>query len=643
MFVKDLFCELEDYAPTGSAKEYLKEKANVGPIDEDLKEDAMDGSENEAMKEYMEVLLWELENCAPSSSAGEDMKKDTMRGPVNEDMKGDAMDGSADKDINDYDMDSRVDEDMEDVAIDGPADEDKPDPQDVVMEVSSPDAISLEEKQQGGAETVSRTNITMEASLAGCGGEGKSHLQKAAIDESESVYSSKGNTLEEDHPPIIINGQQTEENILYRKETHESPLQHCNVNDQLYDSTADRNWSSVTYASDKNKENRDIDGIINQGDNIGDLFDELVNNIFQDNKHTQESVVNLPINEENIENPPEEIINTNDSGPSYNIVMREETKHKINSNSHLVIDDSVSGNNIDIGMEAEGYIELDIFLRNYENQKILENIMQIINTENNEIKEDMADITHNTGNQWRNEANNDEIQINQEIGLKKKSNKRTKHNKNSSVLNAKTNGDTNDPVSSNTICAVCGDKAKGHNYDVLTCEGCKRFFRLSIADNRNYEDECNTNRNCVVNFKTRTDCRLCRLEKCIEMGMKKELVGVVLKQRKEKMANKKKVVKRLTSNLVTPSTTKISTRNNTKGFSAQTDVPRTECMYCGKQGIDKKSIRSHERTKKCRSNLLPEAVHLPPPPPPTQKRNRKRKTTDEPVIVMKVVRPKMSA
>ena len=63
--------------------------------------------------------------------------------------------------------------------------------------------------------------------------------------------------------------------------------------------------------------------------------------------------------------------------------MREETKHNSNSNSHLVSGDSVSGNNIDIGMEAEHYIELDSFLRNYDDQKILDNIMQIINTENN--------------------------------------------------------------------------------------------------------------------------------------------------------------------------------------------------------------------------------------------------------------------
>ena len=27
------------------------------------------------------------------------------------------------------------------------------------------------------------------------------------------------------------------------------------------------------------------------------------------------------------------------------------------------------------------------------------------------------------------------------------------------------------------ICRVCGDKALAHNFDVITCESCKAFFR----------------------------------------------------------------------------------------------------------------------------------------------------------------------
>ena len=754
----------------------------------------------------MEGFPWNLEDYDRTGSAEENMKEDYMDSSEeeniedddvyssdNEDMKDKDMDSSEEEDMMDDDMDSsEEDENIQNVAMIVNINKDKPNPQDVVIEVSNPDAISPEEKQQGEVQTVSRTKAPIEV------------------------------TLEEDHPPIIINGQHTEENIFYMKDIDVSPLQNSNNYDQLYDSTVDSNSSSVTYALDKNKKNRDIDGITKQGDNIGSVFDKIVNNIFQDNKRTQERVFNLRVNHENLENPAEDIINTYDSGSGYNIIMREEHKDKnnlqenvinlyvnpqhlehpppvintydsvsdgnrvmglkakanSNLNNHINSDDikcdilqdlfpdieqthetvfnihespehsehppqeieadnSVKCSNIDMGLEAidksnsnnyleseevpedvreylfhdskqsqkdalvhyvnnknliddtnkdilqngtlaeeilinsdkntehsvirtgnnvviVGYSELDIYLRNNDHQEELEDIMPTIDV----FQEDLVDITHNSDEQLRNEANDDEIQIFKQIAPKKTSNKRTKRNKNSLILNEQTNRDTNDPASANvkwrlnTICVVCGDKAKGYNYDAPTCEGCKRFFRLSVENKRKYQDECKTNENCVIYIETRTNCRLCRLNKCIKMGMKKELVGIVLKQRKEKVTNQNKVAKGLETNLVASSTVKprisaslsakIPKRRNTKVLAAQTDVPRTECMFCGKKGIDKKSIRSHERTMKCYRNRLPEYAHLPPLPPPTQKRNRKRKATEEPEIVIVGGRPKIS-
>ncbi len=33
------------------------------------------------------------------------------------------------------------------------------------------------------------------------------------------------------------------------------------------------------------------------------------------------------------------------------------------------------------------------------------------------------------------------------------------------------------------ICAICGDKAIGYNYDVLSCAPCKIFFRRNVNQN----------------------------------------------------------------------------------------------------------------------------------------------------------------
>ncbi|XP_075879801.1 retinoic acid receptor alpha-B [Nelusetta ayraudi] len=71
-------------------------------------------------------------------------------------------------------------------------------------------------------------------------------------------------------------------------------------------------------------------------------------------------------------------------------------------------------------------------------------------------------------------------------------------------------------------CFVCQDKSSGYHYGVSACEGCKGFFRRSIQKNMTYT--CHRDKVCVINKVTRNRCQSCRLQKCLDVGMSKELV-----------------------------------------------------------------------------------------------------------------------
>nr|AAF80976.1 retinoic acid receptor gamma 2I [Ambystoma mexicanum] len=72
-------------------------------------------------------------------------------------------------------------------------------------------------------------------------------------------------------------------------------------------------------------------------------------------------------------------------------------------------------------------------------------------------------------------------------------------------------------------CFVCNDKSSGYHYGVSSCEGCKGFFRRSIQKNMVYT--CHRDKNCQINKVTRNRCQYCRLQKCFEVGMSKEVVA----------------------------------------------------------------------------------------------------------------------
>ncbi|KAF6780355.1 hypothetical protein AHF37_00231 [Paragonimus kellicotti] len=73
-----------------------------------------------------------------------------------------------------------------------------------------------------------------------------------------------------------------------------------------------------------------------------------------------------------------------------------------------------------------------------------------------------------------------------------------------------------------TPCKVCGDKASGYHYGVISCEGCKGFFRRSIQ--KQIEYKCLRDGKCLVIRLNRNRCQYCRFRKCLAVGMSKDSV-----------------------------------------------------------------------------------------------------------------------
>ncbi|XP_062899966.1 nuclear receptor subfamily 4 group A member 3 isoform X1 [Mobula hypostoma] len=89
------------------------------------------------------------------------------------------------------------------------------------------------------------------------------------------------------------------------------------------------------------------------------------------------------------------------------------------------------------------------------------------------------------------------------------------------------------------MCAVCGDNAACQHYGVRTCEGCKGFFKRTVQKNAKYV--CLANKNCPVDKRRRNRCQYCRFQKCLSVGMVKEVVRTdSLKGRRGRLPSKPK-------------------------------------------------------------------------------------------------------
>lgn len=69
---------------------------------------------------------------------------------------------------------------------------------------------------------------------------------------------------------------------------------------------------------------------------------------------------------------------------------------------------------------------------------------------------------------------------------------------------------------------MCSDRALGFNFNAISCESCKAFFRRNATSTKKFS--CPFSNACEITIITRRFCQRCRLEKCFKVGMKKEYI-----------------------------------------------------------------------------------------------------------------------
>ncbi|CAG0878949.1 unnamed protein product [Cyprideis torosa] len=72
-------------------------------------------------------------------------------------------------------------------------------------------------------------------------------------------------------------------------------------------------------------------------------------------------------------------------------------------------------------------------------------------------------------------------------------------------------------------CKVCSDYSSGKHYGIYACDGCAGFFKRTIRHKRKYPCKGGLG-DCVIDKTHRNQCRACRLDQCLRVGMNRDAV-----------------------------------------------------------------------------------------------------------------------
>ncbi|KAM7002108.1 photoreceptor-specific nuclear receptor isoform 2-T2 [Tautogolabrus adspersus] len=73
------------------------------------------------------------------------------------------------------------------------------------------------------------------------------------------------------------------------------------------------------------------------------------------------------------------------------------------------------------------------------------------------------------------------------------------------------------------LCKVCSDSSSGKHYGIYACNGCSGFFKRSVRRRLIYRCQAGTG-GCPVDKAHRNQCQACRLKKCLQAGMNKDVI-----------------------------------------------------------------------------------------------------------------------